>query len=500
MPSRGLQWWNSPSLRWRLLARVAIALLIAFAVAAGSLYAIMRSSLLAQVDASLLGQASAIASLTEQDSHRIKMELEPGELPEFAVGRRPNYLQLWESGKSLYKSPSLAEHDLQPPADLPDKAVHRFVTLPNGKSGRQIVYKFKPRFEDEKDRARGVPQRTAILMIARPTRDLENTLEQLAWALLLVSAAAIIASVLIMGLVIHRGLRPLGTLAASIERVGAHDLSERIHVAGTPAELAPVVQRLNDLLARLESALDREKSFTADVAHELRTPLAGIETMLEVCASRRREPEAYATVIAKCLRVSQGMHAMVDNLLLLARADARQLTVDSEAVELESLLHDCWANVEPRAAVRKLHIEWAIDLASPVQTDVQKMRIIVNNLFDNAVTYTDDGGRIQISASSEPCDIVLVVSNTGSRVSPGDASKIFDRFWRGDVARSDIGTHCGLGLSLCRKMVDVLGGKLAAESIDGQFTVTLKLPQSPSEPTSGVDGMTVVECAHESST
>jgi signal transduction histidine kinase len=473
-------WWNTQSLRWRLLARVAVTLLIVFTVAAGCLYALMRASLLAELDGSILGQATAIASLTEQDSHRIKMELEPGELPEFAVGRRPNYMQLWENGKSIYKSPSLGDRELKPPAEIPDKPTAFFITLPNGKSGRQIVYRFKPRFEDEKDKTRGIPARTAILMIARPTRDLQNTLERLAWALLSVSVGTIAASVVIMGLVIHRGLRPLGTLAASIERVGAHDLSERIHVSGTPTELAPVVQRLNDLLARLESALDREKSFTADVAHELRTPLAGLETMLEVCASRRREPDAYAVVIAKCLCVSQGMHAMVNNLLLLARADASQLTVESQAVELQPLLQECWANVDPRAIARNLHVQWAVEIEDSIATDLQKLLIIVNNLFDNAVTYTDDGGRIHIAARIEQGHPVLTVSNTGSRVSPADASKLFDRFWRGDVARGDIGTHCGLGLSLCRKMADVLGGTLAAESVDGTFTVTLKLPDTSS--------------------
>lgn len=470
-------WLHSQSLRLRLLARVTLALGLIFTIAGASLYLIMRASLIAEFDAGLLTQASALASLTEQDPQIIKLEVEPGELPEFAAGRRPNYFEVWTpQGQSLFKSVSLARSDLTFPTGVTEHPSHRFLRLPDGKEGREVAFAFKPRFEDEKYKLTGIPQRTVVLAVAKSTHDLKDTLERLAWSLLIVSIAAIVASIAIMGLVIQRGLRPLQSLAGQIERVGADDLSERIRLDGTPRELTPVVQRLNDLLARLDSALTREKSFTADVAHELRTPLAGLETALEVCASRRREPEAYESVIGKCLRLAQGMHAMVNNLLLLARADARQLTLQSEPVDLAEFMRECWIAFEPRVIHRKLLVEWKLDVNGPVLLDKEKTRIVLNNLFDNAVTYTEEGGHIGVTALTVADRIMLILTNTGSRISSEDAAHLFDRFWRGDVARSDAGVHCGLGLSLCRKMVEVLGGTLRAESERGIFTATVSLP------------------------
>ncbi len=471
------QWLHSSSLRLRLLTRATVALALIFTLAAGSLYLIMRASLLTEFDAALMTQASALASLTEQDTEKFKMEVEPGELPEFAAGRRSNYFQLWTSeGQSLFKSVSLAKFDLKFPIGVTDRPSHRFVRLPDGKEGREIAFTFKPRFEDEKYKLKGVPQRMVLLAVTKPTHDFADTLERLAWALLIVSVAAIVASVGIMGLVIQRGLQPLRSLAGSIERVGADDLSERIRLDEAPQELTPVVQRLNDLLTRLDSALTREKSFTADVAHELRTPLAGLETVLEVCASRRREPAAYESVIGKCLRLTQGMHAMVNNLLLLARADAKQLSLQTEPVNLGNFMRECWIAFEPCVAQRKLNVEWKLEVSGDVLLDREKMRIVLNNLFDNAVTYTEEGGRMSIAATTGADRTTLIFTNSGSRISTENAAKLFDRFWRGDEARSDIGVHCGLGLSLCRKMVEALGGTIIADSRDGIFAVTVSLP------------------------
>lgn len=469
---------HSQSLRARLLARVTLALAIVFALAAIALYLLIRASLLAEFDTALSAQAAALVSLTEQDNQKIKLELDPGELPDFSNGKRPSYFEIWEqNGIAVVKSTSLGRQDLSRPDAAAGRHSFHFIRLPNGKPGRLTALSFKPRFEDEAQSGApdGRVKRTALLAVARPTHELDDALERLAWLLACVSAVAIVASVVVAGIAIQRGLVPLKSLARSIERVGTDELSERIRLEGTPRELTPVVQRLNDLLARLDGAMSRERAFTADVAHELRTPLAGLETMLEVCASRPREAEAYQSVVAKSLRLTQGMHAMVDNLLLLARADARQLTTDPEPTELGAFVRECWGPFEERASARQLRVEWKVSRDGIIKLDREKARIVLNNLFDNSVTYADEGGRIEIEAAVDSGRTTLRVSNSGSRISPSDAAKLFDRFWRGDEARSDAGIHCGLGLSLCRKIVDLLEGTLTAESLDGIFTVVVSL-------------------------
>src|SRR5205823_192888 len=146
----------------------------------------------------------------------------------------------------------------------------------------------------------------------------------------------------------------------------------RLAVEEVPSELAPVVNRLNDLLTRLHAAFDRERSFTANVAHELRTPLAGLVTTLEVCRSRAREPQAYQAVIERCLGITQGLRSMIENLLTLARADSRQLQVHLEDVDVNAFLKQCWDEFELAAAARNLDVDWNLESGAFAQSDREK--------------------------------------------------------------------------------------------------------------------------------
>jgi signal transduction histidine kinase len=204
-----------------------------------------------------------------------------------------------------------------------------------------------------------------------------------------------------------------------------------------------------------------------------------LETALEVAAAQRRNPEEYERVIARCLDVCRRMHAMVDNLLMLARAESKQLVVQREPMDLADLCREAWTNFQLRADERKLHIDWRLPHDCIVNSDQEKIRLLLHNFFDNAVSYTDAGGQITITVDRAPKARVQV-SNTGSRLSAEDAAHVFDRFWRGDRART-AGTHCGLGLTLCRNIAQVLGGSIVARSQGGVFSVSFELPEPARE-------------------
>jgi signal transduction histidine kinase len=239
-----------------------------------------------------------------------------------------------------------------------------------------------------------------------------------------------------------------------------------------------VVDRINQMLSRLETAFARERAFTADVAHELRTPLAGLQTSLEVCSSLPREPREYQRVLGQCHRVTRQMQAMVDSLLVLARADAGNLLVKRTAFQLTTLIDEAWQPFTGRAEASGLKVDRADDFDARVYSDRDKLRQALSNLFDNAVSYADEGGSVTISCDrGEAGSIALRVSNTGSKLSQEQADRACDRFWRGDAARTDTGTHCGLGLAITRELIAVLGGTLRVESThDGRFIVDLILP------------------------
>jgi two-component system heavy metal sensor histidine kinase CusS len=278
-------------------------------------------------------------------------------------------------------------------------------------------------------------------------------------------------------LVIRRGLEPVDVLATDLSAIGEQNLSARLRLDAAPKELSPIVNRLNDLLSRLHGAFEREKAFTADAAHELRTPLAGLEAALGVCAKKPRAPEAYAVVVNDCLAVVRGMHAMIDNLLLLARADAQQVQVTRESVRVADLIDDTAAQFSKKIADRSLQVSLDVDGDLLVQTDRDRLLHVLKNLFDNAACYADTGGAIRVSAAGGNPHVKIRIANTGSRISAEDAAHVFDRFWRGDPARSDVGTHCGVGLSVCQKMIIALGGSISASSAPGgEFVVEISLP------------------------
>jgi two-component system sensor histidine kinase QseC len=459
------------SLRSRLLLGAAVSTALVLSASGGVLYVLMRAALFSEFDGALGTRARALAMLVEQDKDEVDAEFEERDLPEFARAGRPEYLELWlDDGRVLYRSPSLGRGDLERIGGPPGAPAFRPVTLPDGRRGRLAGITFVPKQERE---GRGHP-REVTLAIARETRDVDATLARLGVLLVGVCAAATLVSVGLLAWVVRRGLRPVGHLAAQIGSVGEADLSARIGLAGAPSELLPVVQRLNDLLARLEGAFNREKSFTADVAHELRTPLAGLQATLEVGLSRERESAVYRAAMSECLTICRQMHAMVDNLLSLARAEAGQLEVAWEPVPLEEALRECWGPLAPQAEARGLRVEWGVDPDAALHTDRESLRLILHNILENAVSYADAGGYVRIESSSEDGRTVLTVANSGSTLTPGQATHVFERFWRGDAARSGTGIHCGLGLALCEKLVKLLGGSISVESVaGGTFTVRL---------------------------
>jgi two-component system, OmpR family, heavy metal sensor histidine kinase CusS len=293
---------------------------------------------------------------------------------------------------------------------------------------------------------------------------------------------AVVVSGIVLFWIVGRAVRPVERIARDIDHLRESDLSTRLRSDDVPLELQPVVEKLNGLLARLESAFSREKAFTADVAHELRTPLTALLTTFEVCRSRPREEADYMSAIDKCRSVARQMQAMVETLLMLARAEAGQLSLKLQSVDAADLLDDCWALFSPGAESRRLNIQWQTAGPILIENDPEKLRIIFQNLFDNAVSYADEAGTLRVSANIIAGEFRLEVANTGSRVGPEQMSHLFERFWRGDQARANVGIHCGLGLSLCQRLTRLLRGNIEIQTTErGWFTVRITLPTGRAE-------------------
>lgn len=467
------------SLRWRMLIGSSIATSAILGALGVALYASMRSALTSEFDSASLAQAHALAGMTELKHGGLRFDSEQP-LPQFAQKENPEYFEIrLDDGRFVARSASLGVGHLSLSGPL-NQTVYQSITLPDGKPGRGIALRFTPHGEQDEeaeDGASGRPPQSAVVLFARETRELNETLRYLRSLLATLFGLAIVVSGAVLFAVVAGAMRPVRRLAAEIEAFPETELSRRLSSRHVPVELASVVDRLNGLLARLEDAFVRERSFSADVAHELRTPIAGLHTTLEVCRSRPRDVAAYEATIDRCLKISDGIRSMVRTLLLLARADSGQLGTESSTVDIAALTKDCWMPFAKRAADRGVRVESDLEVVV-IDADLEKLKMILNNLIDNAISYVDDCGTIQFQAQRAGDELLLRVANTGSSITPAQLPHLTERFWRGDESRSDTGLHCGLGLSLCNRLAILIGGRLRIDSKDGLFTATLTLAVS----------------------
>ena len=465
------------SLRFRLTVAIVGVLTALFVSLSLVLHAGFARALYRQLDGRLLDDAAAVAGMAEDESPQVEFESES--LPEFERERRPAYFEAWlDDGRVLARSPSLGARDL---ARYPKQAAPIFtdIALPDERAGRAIQLRQPLRIEEPSPadgRVSRVSNKFVTVVVARGIEEVVETLASVRGWLFGLTLLSLIAASGVAVLVVSRGLRSTRALAAKISDLDASRLDSVLPSEGVPEEIAPVVQKINELLARLRESFAREKRFTADVSHELRTPLAGLRITLEVAASRERAAPEYRAAIEQAGAVVLEMQALSENLLALARLDARLVPVHPQQVTLCTLVESCWRSFEASARQRRLVFKNEIDVESCVVTDPDQLRVIVSNLLSNAATYTAPGGTIRARRSpvnARP-DLLLEVMNTGPPIPDDLLPQIFDRFVRGDATRST-GVHCGIGLALVRGVSDALGLEVAAHNTpDGgvSFVVT----------------------------
>ncbi len=470
------------SLRTRLLVGMIgsfAVLLIAFGFI---LDASIEYMLVREFDFYLETLAKTLAAAAEAGQGGLTLKLVPEAIPDIAPVEGELFSQYWtENGAVVAKSANLEDADLPRPAIHSGSVQVQPFVLPDGRRARAAAVELSmpPRVPA----AAGLSEETGMLtlVVARDTTDLESHISQLRWLLMVSGVATMGAGAVVSVLVTRRSLKPLADVAARIAALDEDDLGARISASEMPLEIAPLVERLNDLLHRLQQAFVRERTLTADVAHELRTPVSGILTTVGVTLSSQRPPSDYREALEDVREIARQMRSMIENLLTLARLDAGQAQSRQEPTELRELVAQGWQRCERQAAARRLtfHNEVAEDFR-PV-SDRSAMDVILSNLLENAVQYADDGGDIRVTAGHVDGRAKVAVANTGCTLNKDQVAQVFDRFWRSDASRSEAGLHIGLGLPLVSRIAESLGGTATATvAAGGVFRVQVAWPSGES--------------------
>jgi signal transduction histidine kinase len=474
------------SLRGRLMLRVTLGVGVLLMAFGSVIYVAVGHLLREETDRLLLVTARTMAGSTQVDDAQVEIEFDTESVAQIRGVESPVLFQFWlDDGFSPRKSRALEEADLPKFSGADAEPEFRSVVKENGEGMRALGVQFAPLgdleevFGPDGDIVlRPAPTSTrVVLVVACSTRPIVARMAQLRTLLLGSGAVTMVLAVGIVLLTVRRGLQPLNVLARQIADVQVDDLSEHLPAGPMPTELAPVVARLNELLDRLDAAMRRERGFTADVAHELRTPLAGIHVTIDVALSRERTPAQYAESLGEVLGISERMEAMVEHLLTMARLDAKQVALTREVVGLNEVVDACWHAEATEAESRGVTFENRVPPESSCLADRDSLLMMLANLFSNAAHYTDDAGRVWVTAAARDGMVEVTVANTGCTLTSEEAAQVFERFWRGDAARSGAGRQCGLGLPLVQRLAIALGGGATARVANGGiFEVTLTLP------------------------
>lgn len=446
------------SLRHRLLLWISLSLVVMFLISGLVLFAYVQYELGLHFDSVLLERASILARTTEQLADgTLYFEFLEAELKQHYSADSGEYYQVWtRRGESVGRSPSLGEESLPVRLPLYQDPVFQSIRLPDGRNGRLVALSFLPHEEE----APAVD--TFVMAFAVPLTELETIISRLLQGLLFSGLALLLGLFPGIWLSVNRSLESLDLLSSQTSTIRTDDLSFRFPASEMPQELRPISLRLNDLLDRLQAAFERERRFTGDAAHELRTPIAELKILAEVgLAEAVSEMPSFRSYFEDALAIARHMESLVSLLLSLSRCQSGQQVLEKvHCSSIGALLKEVCQRYQGEAEERRLSLELAMEEDFSAESDPVLLAAVFENLLSNAVVYTPAGGRIRLAVRNAGGIREILIGNAVSGVTLLDVSRFTEPFWRKNQTFSAT-AHAGLGLALVSAYARLLQIELA---------------------------------------
>ncbi len=325
----------------------------------------------------------------------------------------------------------------------------------------------------------GIPKWT--IRVATSFNPLENDVGRLTQSMIWVGAIVLVISPLGGYWLAGRATKPLADIIQTTGRLHPDKLVERLPLRGTRDELDKLSLTINGFLDRIAKYINDNREFTANAAHELRSPLAAIQSSIEVTLNSDRSPEQYKELIWDILDECSDLRVLVNQLLLLAESDAGLLHIEKEPFDLRQIVERAMDMFQGVAETRSIQLKLKSPQSVFVRGDSGRLRQVINNLIDNAMKFSPNGTEVTVGLDldTENRQAVFTVSDHGSGIDPDDKPHLFERFFRGDKARQrDQPTKgTGLGLSICQAIVNAHRGTISVENNPTSgCTFTVRLP------------------------
>ncbi|HVW63729.1 MAG TPA: heavy metal sensor histidine kinase [Nitrosospira sp.] len=366
-----------------------------------------------------------------------------------------------ESGITIYEAPGMDQEI--PPTAFPDPGesggkVEKWVSASNK------TYQLVAAQAGSDDAGRPRWQ----IQIALDETDEEILVSLYERYLVAVLLIGILVSAAIGTAIARRGMKPLVDITGAAERVTASQLHERIGAAVWPQELVSLARAFDEMLDRLEDSFDRLSRFSADLAHELRTPINNLRGEAEVALSKPREGEEYREILASSLEEYDRLSRMMDSLLFLAKAEGAQAMVTRSRIDVRTEITKVINFYEALAAEREVQVRCVGD--GVMDVDPILFRRVISNLLSNALRYTPSGGKIAFSVQHVDGGIEVACRDSGIGIAQEHLSRIFDRFYQISPARNTKTEGAGLGLAIVKSIVGLHGGRIGVSSTIGEGT------------------------------
>lgn len=457
------------SIRARLLVMLLAGLVAVLLLGGAGVYSLVRSQLLAELDASLDSRARSLAALVFMEHGEIEIEFDE----QLGASIGAVFSVAGPDGVILACSPALADHPLPGLLSPGETAAWADVELPEDTDGRAISIAFFPRADEEIQGsdtapAAGLPRLVATVAVSRETTD--QALATVLGAIALVGAVLVAATIALVWIGVRVGLAPLDRLSARLRTIDAARIDTRVDAAGAAAELRPVYDELNRLLARVGEAIARERRFTDAAAHELRTPLAELRATAEV-ALRWPDDERPVQALRESVAIAGEMEQLVESLLLMSRGDA--IAIDDAAPRpIAPIVEKCLDGIAESAASRTIAVHASLAPDARWRIPEHAAETIIRNLIDNAAQYTPPGGSITVELTHTPeSGSRLSIANTPVAITAEQIPYLTEPLWRADPARSER-THLGIGLTIVSRFAHAAG---LALDISLQPSATLRV-------------------------
>jgi signal transduction histidine kinase len=320
--------------------------------------------------------------------------------------------------------------------------------------------------------------RPVTVVYTRSAAEFDAKMHRLAIAYILSGLAIGLLTAAIAVKVSKSALKPLAATNQQIASIDEQHLDRRIDVAALPAELMPMAERLNELLARLQAAFLQRNRFLADASHELRTPVAALVTRLQVAARHPRSSDFYRQLVEECSHEADQLRLLIEQLMQQVRSQNLVYNESAEELDLAALLQQCMQTVSALSGAKGLTMKAPSLPPMWYVLPPQRMRSVVLNLLSNAIEYTQSGGSIELDCKHDLGHIQIDITDTGVGIAPEHLPHIFEPFYRTDAARVHETGHLGLGLSLVRSHLQAIGGTCQVTSVLGAgSTFSIKIPE-----------------------